>query len=105
VSQDALLLRARRIEYLSRLDEDIFFEWLGKVACVSGIEGVGDELHITVSVNKVDDACLRELLAIFFRYQISMKQLAAFRDDQKRKWFSNVEAYWYSKVFVGNEEA
>lgn len=75
------------------------------MACVSGIKGVGDELQITVSINKVDDACLSELLAIFFRYQINMKQLAVFKDDQKRKWFSNVEAYWYSRVFVENEEA
>ena len=100
MSQNTVLLKARRVEYLSKLDEDLFFEWLGKLACVSGFEGVGDELQITVLMNKVDDACLRELLAIFFRYQISMKQLAVFKDDQKRKWFSDGAAYWYSKVFA-----
>lgn len=102
MTQDSLILRARRVEYLSKLDEDLFFEWLNKLPCVLGVEGIGDELLITVATNAVDDACLRELLAIFFRYQINMKQLAAFKDEQNRRWFSNATAYWHSKVFTKN---
>ncbi len=99
MKQDRIVLKVHNMEYLSRLDEDMFFEWLGKLSCVQNCEGVGDGLQITVSTSKVDDACLRELIALFYRYQIGLKQLAVFQDDKRRKWFSDSHKYWFSEVF------
>lgn len=99
MNQDKIVLKAHNMEYLSRLDEDMFFEWLGKLSCVLSVEGVGDELQITVSTSRVEDACLRELIALFSRYQIGLKQLAVFQDDKRRKWFSDSQKYWFSEVF------
>lgn len=99
MNQGKIVLKAHNVEYLSSLDEDMFFEWLGKLSCVLSFEGVRDDLQITVSANKVDDACLRELIALFFRYQIGLKQLAVFRDDKRRKWFSDSQKYWFGEVF------
>jgi len=99
VSPNSVILRMSRIEYLSSIDEDIFFEWLGKIGCVSDYRGVGDQLLVTVAMQKLDDKSLRELIALFYRYRADMKQLAIFRDDDNRQWFSDPEKYWHKSIF------
>jgi hypothetical protein len=48
-------LKAQATHFLSRLDEDAFFEGLKKLPCVSRFEGEGDTLLIRVLKSKVDE--------------------------------------------------
>ena len=92
-------LKARATRFFSQLDERAFFDWLKRLRCVSNVEGRGDTLFIRVVESKVDETALRDLLALFWRYGISMKQLAVFDKREFADWFQDEGAYWYQSVF------
>jgi hypothetical protein len=92
-------LKARATRFFSPMDETAFFDWLNKLPCVSKFEGEGDTLYIRVLKSKVDEYALRELLALFWRYRLSMKQLAIFDKRKFAKWFHDESAYWHKSVF------
>jgi hypothetical protein len=92
-------LKAQATPFFSQLDETAFFEWLKKLPCISKVEGRGETLSIRVLESKVDEYAMRELLALFQRYKIDMKQLSIFDKQDFAGWFHNTEAYWYESVF------
>jgi hypothetical protein len=92
-------LKAQATRFFSQLDETAFFEWLKKLPCVSKFEGKGDTMSIRVLESKVDEYAMRELLALFQRYRIDMKQLSVFDKEDFAGWLHNTEAYWYESVF------
>ncbi|HEY9142010.1 MAG TPA: hypothetical protein VIN93_14025 [Bryobacteraceae bacterium] len=92
-------LKAQVACFFSQLDEDAFFEWLKKLPCVLNVEGKGDTLFIRVLKSRVDEYALRDLLALFQRYRIDMKQLSTFDKRGFSNWFHNKNAYWYESVF------
>lgn len=58
-------------------------------------------MHIQLK-RQPSDKDLRELVALFFRYNVNMKPLAALRTKRNARWFSdNPDAFWYKKVFGG----
>jgi hypothetical protein len=91
--------------FYSTFDDDAFFEWLKKISCVSNIGGVGEERYIDVDKNKLTEMDLREILALFYRYDVDMEQLGAFLSDENKSWFfDNKEAFWHKRVFPNREE-
>lgn len=92
-------LEAKTVHYYSPSDEAAMFEWLNKLTCVVKYHGKGDILFIEVDPRLVDDLALRELLALFSRYDIDMKQLAQFDKDKFSEWFRSKKAYWFNAVF------
>ena len=95
----AIELRAQRTRFFSPLDEAAFFSWLGKLPCVSKVEGKGDTIFIRVRESKVNERALRELLALFRRYRVDVKQLGVFDRPEFADWFRKRNAYWYKSVF------
>lgn len=93
------VLVARSIEYYSQLDEEAFFQWIKRIACVRETSGRGLELLIEVDDQVMDDACLRDLLAIFHRYRIDSKSLSIFLSEKNSAWFASPNMYWYESVF------
>lgn len=94
-----MLLECVSVEFYSAEDENAFFNWLKALNCVEKIHGKGLSILINTE-ESVDDDCLRELLAIFYRYKIDMAQLSVFRNKTNEDWFyNNKQAYWYNKVF------
>jgi len=64
------------------------------------VKGFGKELYINVDKSKLTEADLREILALFYRYNIDMKQLEIFLSDENKFWFfDNKESFWYGKVW------
>lgn len=92
-------LEARRVRFFSLGDEDAFFEWLDKLPCVGKYVGLGDALHISINRAAVDEDALRELLALFRRYGVDMKQLRVFDGFEFSEWFRDSRAYWFDAVF------
>jgi len=93
-------LICKRVTYYSEQDEAAFFEWLKRIGCIKELNGRGDELYLHIARKKISNANLRELIAIFERYKIDMKQLAPFLNDKNSVWFKdNPHAFWYRKVF------
>lgn len=88
------------VKFYTTTDEDIFFAWLDKISCIEGLDAAKNELYLDLVERELEDADLMELIALFARYKIDMKQLARFLNDQNKNWFyNNKKAYWHKKVF------
>ncbi len=92
-------LVATSVNYFHANDERAFFEWIERVPCVASLDGILCDLFIDLA-RPPDDADLRELLAIFFRYGIDMRQLARFESDSNRAWLRDPRKFWYARVFA-----
>jgi len=99
VTDEQVVLIAKRVWYYSENDEAAFFEWLDKLTCVEKYEGELDVLNIHVDQGRLDAGSLYELLALFRRYSIDMKQLRVFDKDKFASWFRNPKSYWFKEVF------
>jgi hypothetical protein len=91
-------LTCRRVMYFSEGDELLFFSWLDKIKVIRRWEGKGDCILLYVS-SRMSDTGLRELLAIFHRYKIDMRELAQFQSPSNRDWFTDPRKYWHKKIF------
>jgi len=85
--------------YFSELDEAAFFSWLERIPGVTKVEGHLTTLIVTTKSAKLSDRSLRELLGLFYRYRVPMRQLAQFETPKNRHWFRMRTKYWYRKVF------
>jgi len=99
VEDNVIVLHADSVEFYSQNDEQSFFEWLKRIKCIESLGGAGSILEIIVAKNLVDDDSLRDILAIFYRYNINMKQLALFKSERNKEWFCSSTKYWFDKVF------
>jgi hypothetical protein len=93
-----IVLEAKDVRYFSENDESLFFSWLDKISCITSYKGKGDTLFIKVTKERVNEASLREIIALFYRYGISMKQLSIF-DSQVFSWLKNKESYWRKNIW------
>src|SRR3990172_3583772 len=75
------MLICRGIKYYSRKDENVFFEWIKKIDCIDSVVGIGRELHLNIACKDLHDDDLRDLLALFYRYSLDMKQLRCFLNE------------------------
>lgn len=103
MDDNGIILESANVKYRSQNDEAAFFEWLDKIKCIAGYYGSGSVLYIKIFSNEVDDQSLREILAIFYRYEIDMKQLAIFKNKKNQKWFYESHKYWFKRVFSSEE--
>jgi hypothetical protein len=97
------ILKCHAVEYCSLLDEEIFFYALKRISAVEKIEGAGSDLLIKVR-SKPSKQGLRELLGLFFRYEIDMSQFAVFETKQNAAWFRAPSAYWAKLVFPNKKK-
>lgn len=94
------VLICKNVIFYSENDEAAFFEWLGKIKCITRFEGARNKLYVHIAVGAVSKQELLELIALFFRYRIDMSQLQAFLTEENREWFyDNKKAYWHPQVF------
>ena len=92
-------LVCKKVKFYALKDEDAFFEWTKRIECIKDVSAVGDELYLYVPEVIADDD-LRDILALFYRYKIDMKQLARFLNDTNRSWlYEGYKGYWYDNVF------
>jgi hypothetical protein len=99
---EEIILICTAVKFYCPKDEDAFFEWIKKIACISHTSAAGKELylHIAVAAQEISDQDLDDLIGLFYRYKINMAQLAQFLTDDNKAWFfDNKKAFWYKKVF------
>lgn len=70
-----------------------------KLPFVDRYEGRGPTLYASINPLAVDEDGLREMLALFRRYGIGLRQLAVFDRDEFSEWFRDKRAYWHKDVF------
>jgi hypothetical protein len=93
------VLECKRVRYGSQGDETAFFLWIRRISCVTKFDGCGRTLSLHVRSTRISDGNLRELLALFHRYRVSMKQLTQFETPRNRVWFRRPGTYFYSRVW------
>ena len=94
-------LECKAVEFYSPQDEAAFFAWARSLPEVEGASGRGHCIIITVRSKRVSNASLRELISLFRRYRVSMRQLAQFRNASNEAWLTSPEAHWFKRVFGG----
>ena len=80
-------------------DELIFLEWLSRIPCVECCDGDGRYGLIARLKRRPGKDDLRQLLAVFRRYGVDMRQLAKFETAKNRAWFCDPKMYWHKAVF------
>jgi hypothetical protein len=99
VPKKELILIARLGSFFSPGDEKACFDWLQSIPCVGSIGGRLRDIHIGVK-KPPSNSELRELLALFYRYRIDMRPLAAFKNKRNAAWFAeDRDTFWYARVF------
>ena len=99
----AELIWTAPMHYYSHSDEAAFFGWLQSIPGVTGVHGQGQELIIRLRSKRLSKIALRELLALYRRYNGRMSELEQFANDTNRSWFQNPDAYWYKAVFAADQ--
>ena len=93
-------IQAVGVFFFSHGDERAFLSWLNEMPFVERLDRTGRTLHIFINELAVDEEGLRDLLALFRRYEVKgTRQLAAFDRDEFADWFRDKEKYWYREVF------
>lgn len=90
--------------WTSQLDEDMFFAWLDKIKCVKKYEGILNTLYIDIDTLQLDRSDFDEIIGLFTRYDVNMKQLAVLAERDHLSWIGNKDSHWYELVF-GDETA
>ena len=78
----------------SQLDEKHLFEWAAEIP--GFLRWEQDTLVIR---SRLSETSLRDLLALFSRYEIPMVQLAQLLTDKNKEWFAAPHMYWHKRVF------
>ncbi|MBJ6727586.1 hypothetical protein [Geomesophilobacter sediminis] len=99
MKSETVILEAQGVVFFSQHDEAAFFEWLGKLDCVTNYEGAGIAIDISVEKDKVDEVQMRELLSLFNRYKINMNELAVLDCPEFSTWLHDEGGYWYKSMF------
>ena len=86
--------------YFSRRDEDNFFSWLKKIAAIKSVDGSTGFVILDLVSSIMDDASLRELIALMSRYDLDMSCLRSQCNDGNAAWFRDPKKYWYEKIFL-----
>jgi len=88
------------VRFYARKNEDAFFEWIKKIDCIDEISAAGKELYLHISTDDIHDQDLDDLIGLFYRYKINMKQLQRFLTKDSKKWFyDNKKSFWHRRVF------
>lgn len=91
-------LRCKSVRFLSSGDEAAFLGFARSIKAVLKITGRGDEIILSV-VSRPSENSLRDLIALFYRYSIAMRQLGQFCNVKNRRWFRDSRAFWFERVF------
>jgi len=84
--------------YYSEQDEENFFTWALDIECVERTHSG----YLFIDKLSVNENSLRELIALFHRYNVNSTCLAVFCNSENEAWFKNSEMYWYNNIFNNN---
>ena len=91
----------QQLNLYSYLDEQAFFQRLGKITAVKRIHGENTSLLIELEV-PIDDTSLWEFIALLTRYGATKQdkeQLTSLCTYENEGWFKDPDKYWYAEVF------
>jgi len=93
------ILICKKVIFNSTPDKICFIDWLRKIKSITAVYGKGFELHLHFDSKNVTDSDLREIISLFDRYKINMKQLKVFLNEKNKNWFKDKKSFWYNRIF------
>lgn len=98
IDERGIVLETAGPTYGSYNDEAAFFGWLDKIPAVRSYGGWVRVLEICVDPD-IDEASLRDLIAVFRRYHLDLTQLRVFDTPAIGDWFRDPQKYWHEAIF------
>lgn len=89
-------LTCKSVNFYHQKDEDAFFEWIEKIDCIESISAAKDELYLDLVDRELTEEEVDELIGLFARYDIDMKQLAKYKTKENQEAFKP-----WNKEFFG----
>lgn len=84
----------------SKLDECAFFGWLQAVPGVISVIGVQTGLRVTVDLSLFNDLSLKEMLSLYYRYELDFGELKIFINYKNSLWVCRPTMYWWDRLPV-----
>jgi hypothetical protein len=95
-----LKLVCKKVKFYFEKDEAAFFEWIEKIKCINHTSAAGDELYLHIKEKEIADDNLRDLIGLFCRYKIDMKQLQIFLNESNKEWFyGRPKGFWHKRIW------
>jgi len=92
---------APRVKFYTQRDEASFFVRLQSLPAVTGIQGEGRVIYISVCEEELDYEQVMELIAVFSRYNVGLHNLRVLNTRQF-PWLLESDAFWYEEMFGSN---
>jgi len=92
-------IRIRLSSFYSHGDESRFFNGLKENSAVKDVRGIGRDLIIRLKKRSLDQAAARDLIALLWRYGITLKPLRRLSREKKLVWLHDKDGYWYKSMF------
>lgn len=94
-------LVCKNIYFYSMADENRFFVWLSKTHSIEKFVCIKDELYLYLPDRDLNYGEIQDLIAVFYRYKIDMKQLGKYKTVENENAFKP----WRKEIFgkKGNE--
>jgi hypothetical protein len=87
--------------FYSMGDERRFFQGLTENPAVSKVRGIGRQLEVTLILARLNRDALRELVALLWRYGISLESLSVLTEREKFRWLDDERCFWHKNMFPG----
>lgn len=85
--------------FYSMGDERRFFQGLSENPSVSKVRGIGRQLEMTLTLNRLNKDGLRDLIALLWRYGIPLAALSGIAEKPRFAWLNDERCYWYKSMF------
>jgi hypothetical protein len=94
-----MLVKIKLSRFYSAGDEMRLFEGFKAVPAVRGVRGEGRDLLLDIRLKDLTSDAVRELVALLFRYKISLSPLRFLSERKKFEWLNNEKGFWYKSMF------
>lgn len=88
-------ITCKRVIFYSKLDEDMFFEWIKKINCIKSFEGAGDEMYLDFVESELSYDDMKDIISLLYRYKVDMTQLQPFVNQQNK----DAVAPWKQQIY------
>jgi hypothetical protein len=94
-----MIIQIQLCSFYSAGDERRLFEGFKELEAIQNVKGVRRDLLLDVRLGQLNTEAMRELIALLWRYGISLQPLRVFAEKKKFDWLNNTQGYWYKSMF------
>lgn len=97
--RELVSVRISLSSFYSKGDENRFFWGLEQNPAVVHFRGVETDLVVRLEGHALDRMAAKDLIALLWRYGISIKPLAVLFSHKKYSWVRDKKGYWYKSLY------